>query len=110
MTNNLKKQANNAIKRAAGQSNVPKKNPEHPLINAINQQLPAVKKLIKQDPEKFIRIVVTTTKQNPRLLSCDPQSFLGAMMESAAFNLEPNTKEGLAYLIPYGNEVQFQLG
>lgn len=32
------------------------------------------------------------------------------MMQAAQLGVEPNTPIGQAYLIPYGNQVQFQLG
>jgi recombination protein RecT len=41
---------------------------------------------------------------------CSPGSILGAMMTCAQLDLEPNTPNGLAYLIPYGRECQFQIG
>lgn len=40
----------------------------------------------------------------------NPDSFLTAYLASASLDLMPNTPEQLAYLIPYGNVVQFQVG
>lgn len=60
--------------------------------------------------ERFTRIVLTALSSNPKLQSCTPGSFLGAMMQAAQLGLEPNTPTGQAYLIPYGNVCQFQLG
>ncbi|MBQ8393815.1 MAG: recombinase RecT [Clostridia bacterium] len=65
-------------------------------------------------PERFTRMVLSAISTNPKLASCTPQSFLGAMMSAAQLGLEPNTPLGQAYLIPYKNkgvdEVQFQIG
>ena len=61
-------------------------------------------------PERFTRMVLSAISVNPKLASCTPQSFLGAMMNAAQLGLEPNTPLGQAYLIPYGNQVQFQIG
>lgn len=65
-------------------------------------------------PERFTRMVLSALSVNPKLASCTPQSFLGAMMSAAQLGLEPNTPLGQAYLIPYNNhgtlEVQFQIG
>ena len=65
-------------------------------------------------PERFIRIIFTAISKNPDLEKCTPNSFLGAMMQSAQLGLEPNTPLGQAYLIPFKNkgvmEVQFQIG
>lgn len=65
-------------------------------------------------PERFTRMVLSALSTTPKLGSCTPKSFLGAMMAAAQLGLEPNTPLGQAYLIPYKNkgvdEVQFQLG
>lgn len=65
-------------------------------------------------PERFTRMVLSAISVNPKLASCTPASFLGAMMSAAQLGLEPNTPLGQAYLIPYKNkgvdEVQFQIG
>lgn len=71
--------------------------------------------------ERLVRIALTTLRLNPALAECTPESFLGALFQSAQLGLEPNI-EGQAYLIPYTNsrkigenwvkikEVQFQIG
>ena len=65
-------------------------------------------------PERFTRMVLSAISVNPKLASCTPKSFLGAMMSAAQLGLEPNTPLGQAYLIPFKNhgqdEVQFQIG
>lgn len=65
-------------------------------------------------PERFTRIVLSAISMNPKLGSCTPSSFLGAMMTSAQLGLEVNTPLGQAYVLPYNNkgtlEAQFQLG
>lgn len=65
-------------------------------------------------PERFTRMVLSAISTNPKLGSCTPSSFLGAMMSAAQLGLEPNTPLGQAYILPYQNkgvlEAQFQLG
>ena len=61
-------------------------------------------------PERFTRIALTAVTNTPKLADCTPQSFIGAMMNAAQLGLEPNTPLGQAYLIPYGNQCQFQIG
>lgn len=61
-------------------------------------------------PERFTRIALTAYSDNKKLQECSELSFLGAMMQAAQLGVEPNTPLGQAYLIPYGNKVQFQLG
>ena len=66
--------------------------------------------------ERFARIVVTALQQNEKLRACTTESFLGSMMTCVQLDLEPNTPQQLAHLIPYKNnktavyECQFQVG
>lgn len=75
----------------------------------IKKALPSV-----MTEERFARIVLSAISANPKLASCTPSSFLGAMMSSAQLGLEVNTPLGQAYILPYQNkgvqEAQFQLG
>lgn len=75
----------------------------------IKKALPSV-----MTPERFTRIVLSAISSNPTLADTTPQSFLGAMMQSAQLGLEVNTVLGQAYILPYYNkgtlEAQFQLG
>lgn len=73
-------------------------------------------------PEKMLRLCINAVHKTPDLLKCDPKTVLGAMMASAALDLEPNTVQQQAFLIPYkrnkkvGDEwvttydCQFQIG
>lgn len=61
-------------------------------------------------PERFSRIAMTAVTNTPKLAKCTPQSFIGALLIAAQLGVEPNTALGQAYLIPYGNQCQFQLG
>lgn len=78
----------------------------------ITQMEPQIAKALPSviTPERFTRIALTAISSNPKLASCDSKSFLGALMQSAQLGLEPNTPLGQAYLIPYGDKVQFQIG
>lgn len=64
--------------------------------------------------ERFQRVALTAFNSNAKLQTCDPMTFIAAMMQSAQLGLEPNTPLGLAYLIPYKvkgiDKVQFQIG
>ena len=66
--------------------------------------------------ERFVRICLTAVRKDPKLMQCTQQSFAAALMICAQLDLEPNTPQGLAYLIPYRNnksgviEAQFQIG
>lgn len=75
----------------------------------IAKALPSV-----MTPERFTRMTLSAISTNPKLASCTPASFLGAMMNAAQLGLEPNTPLGQAYILPYQNkgtlEAQFQIG
>lgn len=75
------------------------------MAGAIKKALPA-----QINSERFQRVALTAFSSNQKLQQCDPISFLAAMMQSAQLGLEPNTPLGQAYLIPYGKQVQFQVG
>ena len=65
--------------------------------------------------DRFVRIAITTIRQNPKLAQCSQESLLGALMVSAQLGLEPGNL-GQCYLIPFENkrmgtvECQFQIG
>lgn len=82
------------------------------LKGLIQAMKPEIEKALPSvlTPERFTRMVFTALSSTPRLQECTPQSFLGAMMQAAQLGVEPNTPLGQAYLIPYGRQVQFQLG
>lgn len=73
-------------------------------------------------PEKMLRLCINAVHKTPDLLKCDPKTVLGAMMASAALDLEPNTVQQQAFLIPYARnkkvgddwvkvyDCQFQIG
>lgn len=67
------------------------------------------------DCERFVRIAITTIRQNPKLAECSAESLLGSLMTIAQLGLEPGVL-GQCYLIPFNNkklgtiECQFQLG
>jgi recombination protein RecT len=43
-------------------------------------------------------------------MECDPYSFMGALLSCAQLGLEPGSGLGHVYLIPYGKNVNMQLG
>lgn len=55
------------------------------------------------NPERMMRVVANAIRTTPQLQECSPLSMLGALMECAALGLEPNTRLGHAYLVPFKN-------
>jgi recombination protein RecT len=91
------------------------KTPSDVLRGIIESMRPQIKSALPKSfsDERFVRLAVTAIRVNPKLAQVaitNKLSFLGAMMQSVQMGLEPNTPLGEAYLIPYGPEVQFQIG
>lgn len=52
--------------------------------------------------DRFIRIAITATIRNPKLLNCTQESFFKCLMDLSAMGLEPDGRR--AHLIPYGDQ------
>lgn len=85
---------------------------DNSMVGLIRRMEPQIRKALPSviTPERFTRMVLTALSSTPKLQTCTPQSFLGAMMQAAQLGVEPNTPLGQAYLIPYGSVCQFQIG
>lgn len=105
LKNQLQNKANNTnqVKKAS-----PSKGMEQLLTKMGGQIQKALPSMVSS--ERFQRVALTAFSNNTKLQQCDPMSFIAAMMQSAQLGLEPNTSLGQAYLIPYGKQVQFQIG
>lgn len=99
--NALKKQSKNQV----DQSNLGMQGMLQKMGEQIAMALPN-----EMSSDRFKRIALTAFNGNDKLQACNPVSFIAAMMQSAQLGLEPNTPLGEAYLIPYGKQVQFQVG
>jgi len=62
------------------------------------------------DPDRFVRVALTTLQRTPALGRCTKESFFGSLMECAQLGLEPDGVFGLAYLIPFGDQCQLVPG
>ena len=75
----------------------------------INTALP-----VQLTYRRFQNVALTAFNSDKKLQSCEPMTFIAAMIQSAQLGLEPNTPLGQAYLIPYKDKgvdkVQFQIG
>lgn len=56
--------------------------------------------------DRVLALCINAVRKTPRLMECDPQSVLGAMMAAAGLGLEPNTPTQQAFLIPYKKRVK----
>lgn len=98
------------VKKQAQMQEAEKK--DNSMVGLIRRMEPQIRKALPSviTPERFTRMVLTALSSSPKLQACTPMSFMGAMMQAAQLGVEPNTPLGQAYLIPYGNVCQFQLG
>lgn len=105
------KKANEIIKQRA--QSPAKGNPNggiKAIVDKMKPQIVAALTGTALSPERFTRVILSLISTNPKLANCTQSSFLAAMMSAAQLGLEPNTSLGQAYLIPYGNQCQFQIG
>ncbi len=59
---------------------------------------------------KFLSGVVDSVQRNPKLLNCSPESLINSFMIMAQLEFMPSAVSGEAYVLPYGEKAQFQLG
>lgn len=60
--------------------------------------------------ERLARISMTEIRKNPKLLNASAESLFGAIIQCAQLGLEPGGALGHVYLVPYGHDIQIQLG
>lgn len=61
------------------------------------------------NPERMTRLALRTIRCSPKLQQCNPYSLVACIMEAGALGLEIDAR-GLAYLVPYKNEVKLMVG
>jgi recombination protein RecT len=59
---------------------------------------------------KFMSAVTYSMSKTPKLQKCTKESLLQAFLACAEYQLYPSNVAGEAFVIPYGDEAQFQLG
>ena len=101
---------NQLAKKASGQANKPV-SPEQTIRHYLERMAPEIQRALPKhlDADRLARIAMTTIRQTPKLLECNIQSLLAAIIQSAQLGLEPNILRQ-AYIIPYGKEAQFIIG
>ncbi|MDY0141665.1 MAG: recombinase RecT [Bacteroidales bacterium] len=83
---------------------------------SVALQSEGYKKLINDtlgDPkiaQRFIANISSVVSNNYQLQKCEPASILSAGFQAESLNLPLNQSLGYAYVVPYGDKAQFQLG
>jgi len=75
---------------------------------------PAIKKRIQEvlrdKAPTFTSSIVSAVKTNKSLAACQPMTVVSSAFVAATLNLPINPSLGFAYIVPYNNVAQFQLG
>lgn len=58
----------------------------------------------------FMSSIIAVANNNKYLAKANPATVIGAAAQAAMLDLPINQSLGFAYIVPYGNEAQFQLG
>ena len=64
----------------------------------------------KKVAQKFIADITSVVSNNYMLANCDAGSILSAGLMAQSLNLPLSSSLGFAYVVPYGNKAQFQIG
>ena len=93
-------------------TNLPAKTKVETIRDLMNRSKEQISQALPRhmNPDRMLRIAMTSIQQTPKLLNCDPKSLVAAVIESSQLGLEPDGILGYAYLIPYGNKAQLQIG
>ena len=82
------------------------------LASFVEAQAPEIAKALPGglvDAERYVRLVQTELRKNPALMSCTPQSFLGAVLTAAQLGLEFGPMQQ-AYMVPFKKEITLIIG
>ncbi len=66
--------------------------------------------LLGEKAQGFISSVLQTVQNNKLLAKAKPETILNAAASAAVLDLPINQNLGFAWIVPYGNEAQFQIG
>lgn len=60
--------------------------------------------------DRVLQMAATTIHRNPAIAKCSPASLLGSVMQASILGFPPVDALGYFYFVPYGKDVQFQIG
>lgn len=69
-----------------------------------------IRRVLGENAEAFTSSLISLTAMTPGLQKCDPNKVLGEAMKAAVLDLPLDKSLGLAFIVPYGNVPQFQIG
>ena len=59
---------------------------------------------------QFAQILLTSVQKSPSLQKCTPMSIVGCALELGGLGLSPDQQLGQAYMVPYKDQAQLQIG
>ncbi|MCC6642755.1 MAG: recombinase RecT [Deltaproteobacteria bacterium] len=76
------------------------------LPDLLQRMAPEIARAVPKhiNPDRMVRIALTSLRMSPALMKCTPASFLGCVMSAAQLGLEIGGPFAHAYLIPYKTE------
>lgn len=79
--------------------------PETKLMATLEKLKPQLRDALPRsmDADRFARVVMTEVRKTPRLLECEPASFLAAVFTAAQIGLEIGSHLGEAFVLPFRN-------
>lgn len=104
--NKLAKKAEAGVKAASSKSS---KNPVKAVLENPDVRRRIEEILDKRAPQ-FMSSIINLYQTDANLRKCDPMSIVGSCMVAATLDLPIDKNLGYAWIIPYGNQAQFQLG
>ena len=66
--------------------------------------------ILKNKSAGFIASILGLANSNTNIANCDPTSVINSALIAATLDLPISPNLGFAYIIPYGNKAQFQIG
>lgn len=60
--------------------------------------------------DRMIQMACSLISKNPKLAECSASSLVGAVMQASILGFRPVEQLGECYFVPYGGQVQFQIG
>lgn len=67
-------------------------------------------KVLGSEKNSFVNNIVSLVSNAPMLQKCEPSGVMYAALKATALKLPLDPNLGFAYVIPYGNKAQFQMG
>lgn len=69
-----------------------------------------LKEIMNERAPQFAAALVQLVNSSNQLQKCDPNSVIGCAITAAALDLSIDSNLGEAYIVPYGEKAQFQIG